>query len=332
MDDSQNPHSKVPNYMRDDKVTQECKNLISSLPLDKDFLGKNLCNYKGFWYYPNTFQAILDAKNHFQPRDTDIILSSFPKAGTTWLKALVFALVERGKYRANPEIHPLLSQNPHSLIPFLEIDLYAESRIPDLAGLASPRLFGTHMPFLQLQETVKDTPCKVVYMCRNLKDVLVSGWHFRKRFLREMDGTTIESMAEAFVRGVNLFGPFWDHALSYWKESLDNPKLVHFMKYEDMINEPRVQIKRLAEFLDRPFTEEEEESGLVDEILKLCSLRNLSNLEVNKKGKAPCDIDFKNFFRKGEVGDWKNHLTPDMAKKIDDVMEEKLQGSGLKFP
>uniref|UniRef100_A0A0E0CEM0 Sulfotransferase n=1 Tax=Oryza meridionalis TaxID=40149 RepID=A0A0E0CEM0_9ORYZ len=37
------------------------------------------------------------------------------------------------------------------------------------------------------------------------------------------------------------------------------------------------------------------------------------------------------FFRKGEVGDWKNYLTEEMAKKLDAVVEEKLKGSGLTF-
>uniref|UniRef100_A0A0E0AXL9 Sulfotransferase n=1 Tax=Oryza glumipatula TaxID=40148 RepID=A0A0E0AXL9_9ORYZ len=37
------------------------------------------------------------------------------------------------------------------------------------------------------------------------------------------------------------------------------------------------------------------------------------------------------FFRKGEVGDWKNYLTEEMAKKLDAVIAEKLKGSGLTF-
>ncbi|XP_010523511.1 PREDICTED: cytosolic sulfotransferase 5-like [Tarenaya hassleriana] len=324
---------EVPNFMKDDNITQECKNLISSLPLDKDFLGKNnLCNYKGFWYHYNTLQGILNVENHFRPRDTDIIVASFPKTGTTWLKALTFALVERGKYNANPENHPLLSQNPHILVPFLEVDLYLERQNPDLTNHGSPRkMFGTHVPFFMLQESVKDSPCKIVYVSRNLKDAIVSDWIFRNKYMKSaMHGASFEVFFQSFCRGVNFFGPFWDHVLSYWKASLENPKHVIFMKYEDLKKEPRVQIKRLAEFLDCPFTEEEEESGLVDEILKLCSLRNLSNLEANKTGSI-CNLEFKDFFRKGEVGDWKNHLTSDMAKKIDDVMEEKLRGSGLKF-
>lgn len=54
-------------------------------------------------------------------------------------------------------------------------------------------------------------------------------------------------------------------------------------------------------------------------------------LEVNKKGKV--SNGFKNdlFFRKGEVGDWRNYLTPSMAERFEKIMEEKLEGSGLTF-
>ncbi|CDY50631.1 BnaC06g24240D [Brassica napus] len=35
------------------------------------------------------------------------------------------------------------------------------------------------------------------------------------------------------------------------------------------------------------------------------------------------------YFRKGKTGDWVNYLTPDMAARIDGIMEEKFKGTGL---
>ncbi|KAL1211012.1 Cytosolic sulfotransferase 10 [Cardamine amara subsp. amara] len=102
------------------------------------------------------------------------------------------------------------------------------------------------------------------------------------------------------------------------------------MRYEEIKAEPHDQIKRLANFLRYPFTKEEEENGLVDQILELCSLRNLKSFEVNKTQQVN-KVDCKVYFRKGEVGDWKNYLTPEMENKIDMIVQEKLQGSGLKF-
>ncbi|KAJ6292516.1 hypothetical protein OIU78_024653 [Salix suchowensis] len=96
-------------------------------------------------------------------------------------------------------------------------------------------------------------------------------------------------------------------------------------------------VKKLAEFMGCSFTLEEEEEGEVQKIISLCSFEKLSNLAVNKNGKHRADdssFAMKNgvFFRKGEIGDWANNLTAEMGARLDDIMEQKLKGSGLKLP
>ncbi|KAF3527029.1 hypothetical protein F2Q69_00050715 [Brassica cretica] len=236
--------------MREDNLSEETKTLISSLPWNKDFIG-NLYNYRGCWYYPNTLQGVLNFEKGFKPQETDIILASFPKSGTTWLKALTIALFERLKNSSSSDdddLHPLQSDNPHGIF-------------------SSPRLFSTHMPFHTLRLPLKDSPCKIVYVCRNVKDVL--------------------SLFESLCEGVGSFGPFWEHVLSYWRDSLEDPQHVLFMRYEEMKSAPSAQVKRLAEFLGCPFTEEEAEHG---------------GMEVNNSGKTFNNVPYFTFFRKGEVG------------------------------
>ncbi|CAH8341946.1 unnamed protein product [Eruca vesicaria subsp. sativa] len=321
-------HKEIHVNLREDMVTEETRKLICSLPKDKDSQG-NLCKYQGCWYYYNTLQAVINFQKSFQPQDTDIILASFPKSGTTWLKALTVALLERSKHEDDPLNHPLLSNNPHALVPLLE------SSTPDLTKFlpsSSTRLFSTHMPFHTVKEGLKGYPCKIVFICRNAKDELISRWYFRCKYENvEVTRSILESMCESLCRGSTFYGPIWDHVLSYWRGSLKDPSHVLFMKYEEIKEEPYAQLKRLAEFIGCPFTEEEEESGTVNKIVELCSLRSLSDLEANKTGKTLNGVDYKFFFRKGEVGDWKNHLTPEMKSRIDMIIEEKLRGSGLSF-
>nr|AAM62638.1 steroid sulfotransferase, putative [Arabidopsis thaliana] len=314
----------------EENQSEETKSLISSLPSDIDCSGTKLYKYQGCWYDKDILQAILNFNKNFQPQETDIIVASFPKSGTTWLKALTFALAQRSKHTSDN--HPLLTHNPHELVPYLELDLYLKSSKPDLTKLpsSSPRLFSTHMSFDALKVPLKESPCKIVYVCRNVNDVLISLWCFENSMSGE-NNLSLEALFESLCSGVNLCGPLWENVLGYWRGSLEDPKHVLFLRYEELKTEPRVQIKRLAEFLDCPFTKEEEDSGGVDKILELCSLRNLSGLEINKTGSLSEGVSFKSFFRKGEVGDWKSYMTPEMENKIDMIVEEKLQGSGLKL-
>ncbi|CAK7338260.1 unnamed protein product [Dovyalis caffra] len=57
----------------------------------------------------------------------------------------------------------------------------------------------------------------------------------------------------------------------------------------------------------------------------------LSNLEINKGSAAQSLFKNSDFFRKGEVGDWKNYLTTEMAAALDHKIKEKLHDSGLTF-
>ena len=67
--------------------------------------------------------------------------------------------------------------------------------------------------------------------------------------------------------------------------------------------------------------------------MNLCSFETLKNLEANKGEKEREDraAVYVNsaFFRKGKVGDWSNYLTPEMAARIDGIMEEKFKDTGL---
>ncbi|KAA8529298.1 hypothetical protein F0562_033903 [Nyssa sinensis] len=203
------------------------------------------------------------------------------------------------------------------LCQFLELKLYIDNQVPELTSYTSPRLFSTHLPFVSLPKSVNDSACKLIYLCRNPRDTFVSLWHFTNKLRPQSLGTnSLEEVFDRFCRGVSLYGPFWDHVLGYWKESLEKPQKLHFLQYEEMKEQPTVHLRKIAEFLGCPFSAEEEAKGVVDEILELCSFDNLSNLEVNKTGKLSSGEENKAFFRRGEVGDWKNYLSSEMVARL----------------
>ncbi|RID76184.1 hypothetical protein BRARA_B03168 [Brassica rapa] len=274
------PSSVVNDYLGSEDPTQETRDLISSLPSEKGWLVSHLYQFQGRWHTQALLQGLLECQKHFEAKDSDIILVTNPKSGTTWLKALVFSLLNRHKFPVSSGNHPLLDTNPHLLIPFLE-GVYHEFPDFDFSKLPSPRLMNTHIPLLSLPESVKSSSCKIVYCCRNPKDMFVSLWHFRKKLApEETADCPIEKAIEAFCQGKFTSGPFWDHVLEYWHASLENPNKVLFVTYEELKKQTGDTIKKIAEFLGCGFVGEEEERGIV----KLCSFESLSSSEVNREG------------------------------------------------
>ncbi|XP_057969356.1 cytosolic sulfotransferase 7-like [Malania oleifera] len=265
------------------------------------------------------------ASAHFRPRPTDVLLVTYPKSGTTWLKALALSLTGRSKHHDYyASSHPLLAGSPHDSVPFLEFSALGNptNPNPDLP------LMATHIPYSSLPRSVSETKCRIVYLLRDPKDVVVSLWHFTsKHRSKELPPVSLEEAFELFCQGVSPQGPFWDHALGYWKASLEYPERVLVLKYEELKKEPFVSVKRLAEFLGCLFTSQEEKEGGVHKVIEFCSFEKLSNLEVKKTGKTfGGAVESSVFFRKGEVGDSVNHLTPEMIERIDQITKRWLHG------
>ena len=243
----------------------------------------------------------------------------------------MFALSNRARF-SDLKNHPLLTKNPHDLVPLLEMDLHIKKhdQFPHISTLASSRLFATHLPHVSLPQSIKSSGCKLVYLCRNPKDTFVSLWHFSNK-VRPEGPLSLEEEIDMYCRGASHFGPFWNHLLGYWKESLERSEKVLFLKYEEVKEQPTYHLKKIAEFIGCPFSLEEEEKGVIEDIASLCSFENLSSLEVNNSGKILLGYERKAFFRRGEVGDWKNYLTNEMAERLDLVTQQNLYGSGLEF-
>ncbi|KAK9748890.1 hypothetical protein RND81_02G088300 [Saponaria officinalis] len=324
-------------------LSDEVKKLRQCLP-KATFMGTKLeaVKYQGFWCglgSNRVLEQILTFQRHFRAKETDLIIASLPKTGTTWLKSLLFSVVNRANFESTKS--PLLSHNPHELVYHLEISVYGEHltypKPHQLDELPSPRLLHTHLPYGSLPESVRSSDCKILYIGRNPMDTFVSHWHFFPNMVRNMSrdeefkSPSIEEYFEEFCRGKILCGPYFEHVVEYWQQSLQTPNKVLFLKYEDLKDDPEFYLKKLAQFVGVPFSIQEENEGVIKEIINLCSINNLKELEVNKNGVMNKVIDNKTFFRKGEVGDWTNYFTSSMENRMKKLMEEYLDKVGLSF-
>jgi hypothetical protein len=139
--------------------------VVSDLPSNPKLF---LRRYQGTWVLESWVPGIVAIQRGFAPRGGDVVLASPPKCGTTWLKALAFAIMARGVHPpAGDPRHPLLRANPHDCVPFMEKLFAAGLGNKVMDALPSPRLMATHMHHSILPPSIKgNLHCKIVYVCR----------------------------------------------------------------------------------------------------------------------------------------------------------------------
>jgi hydroxyjasmonate sulfotransferase len=311
--------------------------IVASLPLGPQCpMFPSLRLYRGFWLPEITLLNLPQVHARFRPSPTDVLVASFPKCGTTWLKSVCYAAARRAVHSPSGDNsgHPLLSRSSHDCVKFLDTLHFLQEREDGEA----PRLAGTHLPYSLLPEhaTAADGGCRIVYICRDPKDTLVSLWHFNSGIELARDKgiqpeARFEEAFDQFCRGCYGLGPQWEHAREYWEASKRTPEKVLFLMYEEMLRYPAGNLRKIATFMGCPFSELEEE----DAIFELCSMEKQRSLAVNMVGayvvKGLLRISNQNFFRKGVAGDWRNHMTPEMATRLDRIVEDALKGTGLTF-
>ncbi|XP_039001911.1 cytosolic sulfotransferase 15-like [Hibiscus syriacus] len=238
----------------------EFQQLAQTLPKEESWISRtSLYLYQGFWFTTLVLKPVISLQKHFRAFDSDIIVATFPKCGTTWLKASTFSTLYRNQFAGDD--NPLLSFSPHQLVRFLECDVYLNNPCPDLGNVCvyKPWLFSTHVPYASLPTSIKDSHCKIVYLCRNPMDMFVSLWNFADKLREEnKELVSLDEAFDKFCNGICGFGSFFDHVLGYWKASQENPNKILFLKYEDLKEDINSQLKHLAMFLGVPFTEDEE--------------------------------------------------------------------------
>ncbi|KAJ3705091.1 hypothetical protein LUZ61_008796 [Rhynchospora tenuis] len=308
------------------ELDSEYKELILSLPKEERWFGP-LRNYRDFWLLQQVLEQVLAMQEVFMSRPSDVIVASSMKSGTTWLKAITFTVMHRDKYTFSD--HPLLKLNPHDCVPLIE-HTYAARDEKYLETLPSPRVLGSHLSYSMLPESIKASKCPIVYICREPKDVFISLWHMSLRFEKSKEPVSFEQALELFCQGRVPFGPIWEHVLEYYTKSLSSPEKILILKYEEMLKDPIDGVTRLANFIGRPFSEEEIKNGVVEKIVELCSFNKLKELDVNKN-EIVNETNNGIYFRKAVVGDWQNYMTTEMADKFDEMTKEKLCGSGFTF-
>ncbi|KAK3107048.1 hypothetical protein FSP39_005914 [Pinctada imbricata] len=270
-------------------------------------------------------QRVKDIQN-LECRHDDVILATYPKSGTHWASEILNMLVRgNADYAKEAKINGMLE--------FL----------PDLAiidRLDSPRILNTHLPYQWLPKKHLETGGKIINVTRNPKDVSVSAYYFVLEGLylgaKTKDMTWSQFFDHYLMGKTCLYGTWFDYTKEMEKAKSENEN-IYTIQYEALKKNPIQEIKGLATFLPVKTSDE-----LVTEIAAQCEIGNLKKATKEVKKLPPeimkiieermkVDPDFRppNIYRKGIVGDWKNHFTVSQNERFDALYKEEMKDSSV---
>ncbi|XP_068199552.1 cytosolic sulfotransferase 1-like isoform X3 [Antennarius striatus] len=279
-----------------------------------DFHGVSMTQYvTSTWERVQTFKA----------RPDDILIVTYPKAGTTWVSYILDLL-----YFGQTSPERLTSIPIYDRVPFLEFShLPMHSGVEQAENLSiSPRIIKTHLPVQFIPKSFWEQNCKIFYVARNAKDNVVSYFHFDRMLMIQPDPGDWNSYLKRFMEGKVLFGSWYDHVNGWWKKKQTYSNL-HYMFYEDMTEDTEGEIDKLCSFLGlSPSVEEKKQiRGEVHfDSMKKNNMANYSSFPT-------MDFKISKFMRKGKVGDWKNHFTVAQNEEFDEDYKNKMKDPTLQF-
>ncbi|XP_076597652.1 cytosolic sulfotransferase 3-like isoform X2 [Chaetodon auriga] len=270
-------------------------------------------------FFTDTWEDV----QNFQARPDDILIATYTKAGTTWISYILDLL-----YFGQTSSERQTSTPIYERVPFLEKTILPVGSGVDQANNlpTSPRLIKTHLPVQLVPKSFWEQNCRVVYVARNAKDNVVSYFHFDRMTMTQPEPGDWSSYLQRFMKGKMVFGSWYDHVNGWWKKKQAYSNL-HYMFYEDMVEDTGREIDKLCSFLGlSPSVEEKKQitDGVQFDNMK-------KNDMVNYSTSTAMNFKISPFMRKGKVGDWKNHFTVAQNEEFDEDYKKKMKDPSLQF-
>ncbi|XP_054711539.1 sulfotransferase 1B1-like [Uloborus diversus] len=249
------------------------------------------------------------------PWDTDIIMGSYPKTGSTWLQYIVLQILSKG------ELFPSFNEVEDKYAPFIEM-----VGVQALDGMKEPRVYKHHIPYNMVQKNEKS---KVLYTYRHPEDAFVSFYHFSQNFA--FVPVPFDDFFENYIIGNIGYGRCFEHVLSFYEHRLDGNLLM--ISYEQLKANPKDGILRIAKFLGEEHYEcLSENEEVMAKVLEHTSFEYMKkNLELFLSLPAGEETKTKKieFFRKGTVGDGKKVLSAEQRERIKAEAKKVLAGTEI---
>ncbi|XP_069859728.1 sulfotransferase 2A1-like [Dipodomys merriami] len=260
-------------------------------------------------YTPESIKAIHE---QFVLKDEDIITVTYPKSGTNWMIEILCLIHSKG----DPEWIRSVPIGTRS--PWIETEVGFQT-IKDRKE--APPLITSHLPIQLFPKSFFTSKAKVIYVIRNPKDVLVSGYYFSARATFLKKPQSLQQYYEWFIEGSMQFGSWFAHVQGWM--SMRERENVLVLSYEELKKDTRSTVEKICQFLGKKLNPEELELVLENSSFQAMKKNTMSNFTL-----LSGDLFYPGFLitRKGITGDWKNHFTVAQAEAFEKIFQEKMAG------
>ena len=251
-------------------------------------------------------------RNEFPVHANDVFITTYLKAGTTWMQQVVQLLINNGE---QGDVH--LSQ----AIPWIE-GLFAGmyGGTARLFATDQPRAFHTHLPYNLLPVVPK---AKYIYVARNPKDVAVSYYYFATNLTDIGYDGTWDEFFDAYVLGEVYFGSVFDHVQEWWQASQQADNIL-FVTYETMKRSLADVTAEVADFLAIPHDPALLQHVVAESTFAAMAKNPLANGSwLEQRENSPGHL------RKGIVGDWQAHFSAEQNARFEAAQQRAWAGTEL---
>ncbi|KAL2086653.1 hypothetical protein ACEWY4_017712 [Coilia grayii] len=269
---------------------------------------EKLCLFDGILYPVVLCPAEnMEALRTLRARSDDVVQLSFPKCGFNWMTSIL-----RKMLAATAGKTFSLDMPP-------QLEFCTPEMQKTIEHEPSPRILGIHSHLERLPvlaQSIRENKTKVLMMFRNPKDTAVSYFHFTNSN-PTLPNAEWDTFFSDFMSGDVAFGSYLDH-IEACTRIADEPNVMTVI-YEELKEDLTANVRRIASFLELRLTEEQ-----IQTISAEGTFSAMKENAVNTHGQ------FGNvLFRKGEVGDWRNHFSEAQSQQMDEAFSKRLAGTRL---
>ncbi|MBZ5612727.1 MAG: sulfotransferase domain-containing protein [Acidobacteriia bacterium] len=219
-------------------------------------------------------------------RPDDILLASYPKSGSTWLRLLIANL-------RHPD-REVDYANLHQLVLDLEV-----SGKRDFDRASRPRIIKTHGSFDPRYR-------RVIYVVRDPRDVALSHCEHLRQARRSDDELAIEDFIERFLTGKSAASRVstahtgsWGENVGSWLATRSRHSDFLLVRFEDLLDGTARELTRVADFAGLPTTAER-----ISQAVERSVIERSSGAKMRKTAKP---------------GGWRSHLPEAQVARIEDA-------------